>query len=103
MSADAMIICKEDPELAHFIDETSGGEPWSEFGKWFVQRYCGAPGFLETMAGDTEHNFIKLENADYQGIKVALQEMKTHEHLNKEKFLEYIKSHIGKHISTENW
>ena len=49
MSSDMMIICKEDDsrstgknhEKAFFVDECSMGEPWSVFGRWFQDRYCG--------------------------------------------------------------
>ncbi len=105
-----MIICKEDnsncegnSDDAFFVDETSMGEPWNEFGKWFGERYCRAPGIIEQLAGIREHDYIKLKDADYVAIKEAVTNMGLHEALNKEKLLEYIKTHIDKHISTENW
>ena len=110
MSSDMMIICKEDnsnykgdTSKAFFIDECSMGMPWSEFGEWFQDRYCGHPSLIERMAGMKEHFYIKLTKADYEGIRVALETMKKHENLDNDKLLEYIEHHIGKHISTENW
>ena len=110
MSADMMIICKEDNsnfegnyQKAFFIDETSMGEPWSDFGKWFGRRYCREPGILDKLAGIKEHNYIELTGADFKGIEKALEEMSIHKDLDKDKLLNYIKKHIGKHISTENW
>ena len=110
MSADMMIICKEDNsgyegnyQKAFFIDETSMGDPWNKFGKWFQERYCKSPSIIEQMAGIKEHNFIKLTEADLDGIKKALNKTKCHKGLNKEGLIKYIEDHINKHISTENW
>lgn len=111
MSADMMIICKEDDssfdgnndEDAFFIDETSMGEPWSDFGKWFGGRYCGAPGVMQQRAGIREHDYIEFTEADFAGVEKALSEMDTHKNLDKLSLLDYLRDHIGKHISTENW
>lgn len=109
MSADMMIICKEDKssyeggnyEAAFKIDETYLGEPWTKFGKWFGVRYCGAPTMLEQMAGVKEHRYIELTLVGVADIKKALDNM---EHAcNKEELIQYLERHIGKHISTENW
>ena len=110
MSADMMIVCKEDNShydgdhnKAFFVDETSMGEPWSEFGKWFIQRYRGAPDILQQMNGIKDHTYIELTSADMDGIVTAVGTMGCHEDLEEQMFFEYIKEHIGKHISTENW
>ncbi len=110
MSADMMVICQEDnsgydgdSELAFFIDETSLGEPCNEFGKWFQSRFCGEPGLLDKMAGIREHDYSLLTESDIVGIEHALQTMICHERLNKVALCNYLKKHIGKHISTENW
>lgn len=111
MSADMMIICKEDDsgceggklDKAFFVDETSMGEPWHEFGKWFQSRFCGGPSIAEQIFGIQNHNYKKLEKADIASVKEALETMETHTKLDKEFLLKYLNSHIGKHISTENW
>jgi len=114
MSSDMMVICKEDDssfegtnsDKAFFIDECSMDDPWHEFGKWFQRRYCRAPSMLEQLAGGMshhEHNYIELTKYDALAIDTALTELNRHERLDAEKFREYITSHIGKHISTENW
>lgn len=106
-----MIICKEDdsgyqgkdPESAFFIDETSMGDPWHDFGKWFGQRYCRGPGIAEQMAGMKDHSHIEFTKADFIASKEAIETMSYHELLDKQKLLAYLESRIGKHISTENW
>ena len=111
MSADMMIICKEDDsgfegqntDAAFFVDETSMGEPWSKFGVWFCRRFCKAPNILEQLAGQREHHFAEFTEADFVGVKKALEKMETHQDLNKEKLIEFLQNHIGKHLSTENW
>lgn len=109
MSADMMIICKEDKssyeggnyEAAFKIDETSLGEPWTKFGKWFAARYCGAPTMLEQMAGVKEHRYIELTLVGVAAIKKALDNM---DHgCNDKDLIQYLENHVGKHISTENW
>ncbi|MCK5020822.1 MAG: hypothetical protein KAS32_27620 [Candidatus Peribacteraceae bacterium] len=110
MSADMMIICKEDnsnfegdTDKALFVDETSMGCPWYEFGAWFQERYCKAPSMLEQLHGVKKHNYIKLTDADLVAIKYALVEMPMHESANKNEIIDYIEKHIGLCISTENW
>ena len=111
MSADMMVICKEDDsgfegkgyEKAFHIDETSMGDSHNGFGNWFVERYCGAPDMFRQLAGDRSHSFTELTQADVTGIKEALKTMTCHEGLDKDEFIKYIESHVGKHISTENW
>jgi hypothetical protein len=111
MSADMMIICQEDDsgfdgehyDLAFLIDETSMGDPHTEFGKWFQERYSGAPSMADKICGLREHNYKTLTGSDLVAIKDALKNMKFREGLNKIKLLEYLQEHIGKHISTENW
>lgn len=111
MSADMMIICKEDDSHlegknsndAFFIDETSMGEPWTAFGKWFGQRYCRAPSILEQIVGDSTHKYLELTRADYEAIKAASEDMEMHHGVAMDKLLPFIETHIGKHISTENW
>jgi hypothetical protein len=110
MSADMMIVCKEDnstydgnSELAVFIDETSMGEPHSEFGKWFQERYCGAPDIFAQLAGIKEHSFSTLVVADTISIEKAIDTMTCHESMDKAAVKEYIRLHVGCGISTENW
>ena len=105
-----MIICQEDnsnyegnTDACFFVDETSMGDPWHEFGKWFQSRYCGAPGLLEQLAGIKEHNHIKVTESDVVAVENALANMECHENLDKVVLVEFMKAHIGKHISTENW
>ena len=111
MSADMVIICKEDDshfegkrtEPPFFIDETSMGEPWSEFGKWFGERYCKAPNILEQLSGITAHGYVRITEEEREAIFKAVDTMETHKGLNVSDFKEYISKHVGKHISTENW
>ena len=110
MSADLMIVCKEDnshyegdSDKAFFVDETSMGEPWSDFGKWFVVRYSGAPGILEQIAGMKEHNYREIQEADILAVKQAVKDNSIHEALNVKGLIEYLRSHLGKNISTEGW
>lgn len=107
MSADMMIISKEDDssyegaghEKAVHIDETSMGEPWTEFGKWFGERYCKAPGILEQMHGIKEHDYILFTQEDADACKHALERMEHTDYVKPEVF----DALVGKHISTENW
>lgn len=111
MSSDMMIICKEDGSgdhdgngnLAFFVDECSMGDPWSKFGKWFQERYCKGPSMLQQLAGINEHHYMELTEIDVTGIMTALTKMKSHKNLDIPKLKVYLKEHIGKHISTENW
>jgi len=112
MSADMMIICDEDESAfdadgdshdAFFIDETSMGEPWNEFGQWFQRRYCQAPSMVEKLAGAAGHNYVELTESDKAAIQYALERLETHDQLREEKLMQYVDDHISKHISTENW
>lgn len=111
MSADMMIICEEDNssydgknhELALFVDETSMGEPWNEFGKWFQSRFCGAPDMFAQFDGIKEHGFTEITESDFVAVEHALSHMELHDNLKVNKIIDYMKSHIGKHISTQNW
>lgn len=106
-----MIICKEDDSSfegenyddAFFVDETSMGEPWSEFGKWFQSRFCKAPTIMDRLAGMREHRYAKFTNTDLESVKNALNEMDTHEDLENESLIRFLKDRIDKHLSTENW
>lgn len=108
MSSDMMVICKEDDSFyeghniskAIFICECSMGDPHNEFGKWFNERYCGAPGILEQLHGLKEHKYTEVKETDVIAIKNALKTMKNTADKN---LLQYMKNHVGKHISTENW
>ena len=122
MSADMMIVCKEykndwaagdiekmmqrrdDPCYVepYQIDETSMGEPWTEFGKWFGQRFCKAPGILDQLHGLKEHRWAVFTQPDYTAVLEALKTM-DHTIENEREFQEYMLKLIGKHISTENW
>lgn len=107
MSADMMIITKEDDShfegkgtgKAMLIDETSMGEPWTEFGKWFQERYSGAPGMLEQLHGINEHNYIEFTKEDATAAKAALKRLEHREGIRPALFDRL----VGKHISTENW
>ncbi len=117
MSSDMMIVCDEDKSSvsgvdnlketntgeAFFIDECSMGTPSTQFGNWFGERYCGAPSMIEQLAGIKKNSFKEFTEADMLSVKKALEVMETHKGLDKDKLLSYLKEHIGKHISTENW
>jgi len=102
-----MIITKEDDssyegkgiDKAINIDETSMGEPWTEFGRWFGARYSGAPGILEQLHGMKGHNYIEFTKEDAEACKSALKRLKHQEGLEPDIFDDL----VGKHISTENW
>jgi hypothetical protein len=82
MSADMMVICHE----------------------WFLSRFCGAPGTFERIYGGiTSHIYTEVRESDVLAVQDALEKLECHKGLDKTRFLEYMKSHIGKHISTENW
>lgn len=106
-----MIISKEDDssfegdgtDKAFLIDETSMGEPWTEFGQWFGERYCGAPGILEQLHGIKGHRYIKLTDTDIKAILDAFDSMEHRETLTKEDLKKFLEEHKDKHISTENW
>ncbi len=106
-----MIISQEDDssfegegtDKAFLIDETSMGEPWTEFGRWFGQRYCGAPGILEQLHGIKGHNYIELTNADITAIKEAFNSMEHRDDLTENLLFKFLDEHKDKHISTENW
>lgn len=107
MSADMMVICKEfdssyrgkNTDKALFIDETSLGIPWTEFGGWFGERFCGHPGIMEQLQGITEHDYTLFTDADFAAVEAALQSMEHRENLTADDFRQF----IGNHISTENW
>ena len=114
MSSDVMIVCLEDEssydvytrhsdpnklERAVFIDEASMGEAWTEFGRWFQDRYCRAPGLFEQLYGLTEHDYTLFTQADLDAVKTALETMEHHPEISLADF----KPFVGKHISTENW
>lgn len=111
MSSDMMIVCKEDEsyyagtrqELAIFVDECGMGEAFTEFGKWFQCRYCGLPSLIEQMHGYKETDWLVLTKADLVGIEEAICTYRSHEKMNAEDILKYLRWHIGKCISTENW
>ncbi len=107
MSSDMMVICKEDMSSyedggigAIFVCECSMGTPYNEFGLWFNERFCGAPGLSEQLYGIKEHIYTKITEADVVAVEFALKQMKNTASKN---LLQYMKEHIGKHISTENW
>lgn len=110
MSADMMVICEEDnsnyegdTDKAVFIDETSMGDPWHDFGKWFQSRFCGAPGLLEQLAGVQKRNYTVITGSDVVAVSDALDKMECHGDLDKGNFVAFMKGHVDKHISTENW
>ncbi len=107
MSSDMMVICKEDESSydhggigAIFICEYSMGEAYNEFGKWFAERFCGAPSLLDQLHGLKEHFYTEITKIDVFAIEKALESM---ENTTDNNLLEYMNDHIGKHISTENW
>lgn len=130
MSSDVMIVCKEFNNSyrnytkennytvdipAICIDEASMGEPWTEFGKWFVEKYYNGYSMLETLVmtrNGSQDDVDKMQSAildtkftevDYEAVCIALEKMQTKPDLNKEKLKEYLKKCIGNSISTENW
>lgn len=111
MSSDMMIVCKEDesyyagihPELAIFIDECGMKEPFTEFWKWFQNLYCGMPSIIEQMHGYKETDWLELTKVDVVGIEEAMVTYASHEKMNAENILNYLRGHVGKFISTENW
>ena len=111
MSADTMIICKEDDssykgkgkEKAFCIGETSMGDPHEKFNQWFQERFSGHPSMIEQMAGIKEHNYIKLTTEDTKSIKESFDKLGHKDYIDKKEFFEWLDEHNEKHISTENW
>lgn len=97
------------------IDEASMGEPWTEFGKWFVEKYYNGYSMIETLLMSRHGGQEKVDEmqsaildsvfteTDYEAVCIALEKMQTKADLDKEKLKEYLKKCIGNHISTENW
>lgn len=80
------------------IDETSMGEPWTEFGKWFGERYSKDMTIMEQIAGMKGHNFIEFTPEDAKACKAAFKRLQHTDGLEID-----FDSLVGKHISTENW
>lgn len=106
---------KHKPEIPAFqIDEASMGDPWNDFGKWFVQRYYDGPSMLESiltvqrgMPQEQSREMLSFKSGEFsqtdlEGIKIALKQKKSYDFDHK-KLIEYLEKCIGKHISTENW
>jgi len=75
-----MVICKEDMSSyenggngAIFICECSMGNPHNEFGVWFNERFCKAPGIFEQLHGIMEHGYTKVTDADVVAVEIALK------------------------------
>lgn len=116
MSADMMVVCKEDGSYfgarraseevcpaACFIDETSMGWPHNEFGRWFQSRFSGAPSVLEQLHGMKNHHWTVFTEPDLASIREALERFDRHADLDKDQLIDYLTVRVGKHISTENW
>lgn len=111
MSADTMIICKEDDssyegkgnEKAFCIGETSMGDPHEKFNKWFQERFSGHPSILEQMAGMKDHNHTMLTKEDIEAVKKSFEKLGHKDYIDKKEFFKWLDNHEGKHISTENW
>jgi hypothetical protein len=107
MTSDMMIICIEDRSSydeggigAFLICECSMGDPLDEFGEWFQDRFCGSPSMIEQMAGVEDHYYTKVIEADVDAVKSAFKSMTCDAD---KMIIDYMKEHVGKHISTENW
>lgn len=109
-----MIICKEDDsssegqntEKAFCFGECSMGEPHDDFSLWFQQRYCGQPSMIEKLMarGQTlEHNWKLLAELDILAIELAHETMEHKDYVDWNTMKQWLQSHVGKHISTENW
>ncbi len=96
------------------IDEASMGDPWTEFGKWFVERFnnhvYGLADVLMMAKNQDDINRMQHEvgsqiftEADYLSVEKALETMVKRPDLNKQEALDYLKGSIGLHIATENW
>lgn len=111
MTSDMMIVCKEDGSffrgknrnMAVFVDECSMGQPSSEFGDWFADRYCGIPTIIEQMYGHCETSFRVFTEEDHVAVELAMKNRRCHQDMDKVKVMKYLKEHIGKEIATENW
>lgn len=102
MSSDVVIVCKEDDDTIK-IDEASMGMPFSEFGRWFCERFSGAPSVAEQMIGVSEHDYTRLVEADMVSIGYALATMDVDDTVDRDALLTYLWSRVGHHISVENW
>ncbi len=111
MSADLMIICKEDDsgfeghscEAALRFGETSMGEPHDTFSRWVAERFDGSPCILEQMAGITDHRFTVLAQADADAVLSHFDTLEHKDYLNRDCLATWLQEHVGKQISCERW
>jgi len=94
------------------IDEASMSEPWTPFGKWFVDRYYAGPSMMESIMiaqRGSNHDSLELFRSvvftqeDFDAVKKQMKETGYDESKNASTILEYLQKCIGNHISTENW
>jgi hypothetical protein len=99
------------------IDEASMGEPWSEFGKWFVDKFYHGYSMMEVLLasqrpGGSQEMIDEMQaeihdntftEFDYKTVCDAMDQMQCYADMDKEKVKAYLKLCIGKAISTENW
>lgn len=137
MSSDVMIVCQEfendfdsrwekepnkEPKVHAFrIDEASMGEPHSQFGEWFVTRFCKHANLAEQIVGIKGQHWElgKFGKGELEEVKQKIKYLEGNPKTESDKpffkedcidkkerrneLLVYLQKCIGKHISTENW
>lgn len=114
MSADLMIICKEDDshfegngsDKAFCIGESSMGDPNNDFAQWFIMRYSQERPLMERLMSEekNDHEFRMIfTQADFKACEQATLDYELSRGVNREELLEYLSKHIGKHLSVEPW
>ena len=125
MGASIMIVCQEDNNWLHNRDYATKGQDMEHaffleetdhdlaaFTEWFQERYSGFPDvgqIVSALSGSKAwnvHDWKVLTEADYVAVDFAVRHMQKPEGWDEVKiteFLDYIKRHVGLHISTEAW
>lgn len=89
MSADLMLVdensnFEKNSEKCIFVDETSMGEPWHEFGK------------LISQSG-------KIDDKLIERVKHWAEVLTIHDNASIEKIVAFLEAHKGDYIQTECW
>jgi len=111
-----MIVCKEDksnytairnfgrPLVPAFkLAQTSVFTNHTGFVVWFCNKFSGTPSTEEQMRGKYGLKFKKLSTKDFCDISRKLSKSKEFGNSFNESLLDYLQSHIGKHICVEIW
>jgi len=98
-----VLFQEEDAQFAFKIDESSMDVPFTEFGSWFSERFCGAPSVTDGLFGLGNTHYTRLCEADMVAIGYALATMKVSSDVDRNELLEYLWSRLGYHIAVRHW